>query len=177
MSRKNSSPCPPGIRKHCGLHPAPSPFLEGFWFCHFGSPRISAAMPTPGDGFQIMVSSRRGRLTPIRCEATQAHGLALVPTIILCEARGLWLFWVIRGGIGLTRRLGAQCSTRRLMSVWILSLEPERRRTDWPSTRYENLGEQLSSVQRSSGLRLQLFGVETFLLLPKCQGNGRDLPR
>src|SRR5215471_16140588 len=56
-----------------------------------------------------------------------------MPTIILCEARGLWLFWVIRGGIGSTRRLGAaRGSTRRLMSVWILSLEPERRRTDGP---------------------------------------------
>jgi hypothetical protein len=46
----------------------------------------------------------------------------------------------------------------------------------WPSTRYENLGEQLSSVQRSSGLRLQLLGIKTFLLFPKCQSNGRDLP-
>src|SRR5579864_8523393 len=35
-----------------------------------------------------------------------------MPTIILCEARGLWLFGVIRGGIGLTRRLGADGSTR-----------------------------------------------------------------
>jgi hypothetical protein len=26
-------------------------------------------------------------------------------------------------------------------------------------------------------LASQLFGVETFLLLPKCQGNGRDLAR
>ena len=31
-------------------------------------------------------------------------------------------------------------STRRLMSVWILSLEPERRRTDGATTRHENLG-------------------------------------
>ncbi len=29
--------------------------------------------------------------------------------------------------------------------------------------------------ERSSCLRLQLFCVETFLLLPKCQSNGRDL--
>src|SRR6266566_7938956 len=28
--------------------------------------------------------------------------------MILCETRGLQLFWVIRGGIGLTRRLGAK---------------------------------------------------------------------
>jgi len=33
----------------------------------------------------------------LRSYASQV--LALVPTIILCEARGLWLFWVIRGGI------------------------------------------------------------------------------
>jgi hypothetical protein len=51
------------------------------------------------------------------------------------EARGLWLFWVIRGGIGLTRRLGAACSsTRRLMSEWILSLEPEHRQKRWVTT-------------------------------------------
>ena len=69
-------------------------------------------------------------LDTIRCEAVQAKRWLKVPTIILCEARGLWLFWVIPGGIGLTRRLGAGVSTRRLMSVWILSREPERRRTD-----------------------------------------------
>jgi hypothetical protein len=35
---------------------------------------------------------------------------------------------LIRGGIGLTRRLGAELQhTERLMSVWILSLEPELR--------------------------------------------------
>ena len=99
-----------------------------------------------------------------------------VPTNILCEALGLWLFWVVRGGIGLTRRLGAECSTRRLMREWILSLEPERRRTDLATHKVGNLGDQLSSVQRSSGLRLQLFGVETFLLFPKYQSKGRDLP-
>ena len=57
-------------------------------------------------------------------------------------------------------------STRRRMSVWILSLEPERRRTDGPPLRHESLG-ALSSVERSSGLRFQWFGVETFLLFPK----------
>jgi hypothetical protein len=30
-------------------------------------------------------------------------------------------------------------------------------------------------VQRSSGLRFQLFRVERFLLLPKYQSNGRNL--
>ena len=36
-------------------------------------------------------------------------------------------------------------------------------------------GRPLSSVQRSSCLRFQLLCVETFLLFPKCQSNGRDL--
>jgi len=43
-------------------------------------------------------------------------------------------------GIGLTLRLGAEGSTRRLMSAWILSLEPERRRTDRLHPRHEKLG-------------------------------------
>ena len=38
-------------------------------------------------------------------------------------------------------------------------------------------GDHLGSIRCSSGLRLQLFGVETFLLLPKGQRNGRDLAR
>jgi hypothetical protein len=49
--------------------------------------------------------------------------------MILCETRGLQLFWVIRGGIGLTRRLGAERQhAERLMSVSILTLEPEHRK-------------------------------------------------
>jgi hypothetical protein len=67
--------------------------------------------------------------TPFDSEATQAKRWLKVPTTILCETRGLQLFWVIRGGIGLTRRLGAKRQhTERLMSVSILSLEPEHRK-------------------------------------------------
>ena len=56
--------------------------------------------------------------TPFGYEATQAKRWLKVPTKILCETRGLQLFWVIRGGIGLTRRLGAELQhTERLMSV------------------------------------------------------------
>src|ERR1700686_3394096 len=47
----------------------------------------------------------------------------------------------------------------------------------WPPPRHEDLGDHLGSVRYSSCLRLQLFDVETFLLFPKCQGNGRNLPR
>ena len=59
-------------------------------------------------------------------------------------------------------------STPRLMSAWILSLEPERRRTDGHHSGMKTWGSPESSVQRSSGLRFQLFGVETFPLFPKC---------
>src|SRR6202162_5110317 len=41
----------------------------------------------------------------------------------------------------------------------------------------KTLGDHLGSIRCSSCLRFQLFGVETFLLLPKCQSNGRDLAR
>src|SRR6266581_1631360 len=39
----------------------------------------------------------------------------------------------------------------------------------------KTLGDHLGSIRCSSCLRLQLFGVETFLLLPKCQSNGGAL--
>ena len=45
-------------------------------------------------------------------------------TMVLSETRGLWLFWVIREGIGLTRRLGA--TGTRLQAIGMLTLEPER---------------------------------------------------
>src|ERR1022692_5263278 len=41
----------------------------------------------------------------------------------------------------------------------------------------KTLGDHLGSVRYSSCLLFQLFCVETFLLLPKCQSNGRDLAR
>src|SRR5216683_1090423 len=99
--------------------------------------------------------------------------------MILCETRGLQLFWVIRGGIGLSRRLGAKLPhTERLMSVSILSLEPEHRKNRFgPPPRHANLGDHPGSVRCSNCLRFQLFCVETFSSLPKCQSNGRDLAR
>ena len=73
-------------------------------------------MPTP-----VFIPTRRFHEavvpTPFGSEATQAKGWLKVPTMILCETRGLQLFWVIRGGIGLTRRRGAKLQhTERLMS-------------------------------------------------------------
>ena len=99
--------------------------------------------------------------------------------MILCEARGLQLFSVIRGGIGLTRRLGAglqhtECLNERMDTL------PRTGASQEPIGHHrgmKTLGVHLGSIRCSSCLRLQLFGVETFLLFPKCQGNGRNLAR
>ena len=86
---------------------------------------------------------------------------------------------LIRGGIGLTRRLGAglphtECLNERMDTL------PRTRASHEPMGYHrgmKTLGDHLGSIRCSSGLRFQLFGVETFLLLPKCQSNGRDLAR
>jgi len=88
---------------------------------------------------QRLVPTRRFHevvvLDAIRFRSYASEGLAKVPTMILCETRGLQLSWVIRGGIGLTRRRGAKLQhTERLMSVSILSLEPEHRKNRLATT-------------------------------------------
>jgi hypothetical protein len=95
---------------------------------------------------QLLVPTRRFHeavaLDAIRSRSYASEELAKnVPTMILCETRGLPLFWVIRGGIGLTRRLSAERQhTERLMSEWILSLEPEHRANRWATTEAWNPG-------------------------------------
>jgi hypothetical protein len=44
----------------------------------------------------------------------------------LSEARGLVLFWVIRRGIGISRRLSADGTFVGLQAIGMLTLEPER---------------------------------------------------
>jgi len=140
MSRTNSPPPLRGKMRTGDLHPAPPPSWRGFWFCRCGSPRCSAAMPTPVAYPRPTVSCNGWCSTPFGPEATQAQRWLKCQPSSYVRLEGLWLFWVIRGGIGLTRRLRAECSTRRLMSAWILSLEPERRRTDGRPPRHENQG-------------------------------------
>src|SRR6202171_925392 len=99
--------------------------------------------------------------------------------MILCEARGLQLFWVIRGGIGLTRRLGAGLQHTEWLNECMDTL-PRTRASQEPIGYHrgmKTLGDYLGSIRCSSCLRLQLFDVETFLLFPKCQRNGRGLAR
>src|SRR6266480_2328384 len=49
---------------------------------------------------------------------------AQVPTMLLSETRGLWLFRVVREGLGSAKRLGAR-GTQRLTYQLRLALEPE----------------------------------------------------
>jgi len=64
-----------------------------------------------------------------------------VPTMVLSEARGLWLFRVIREGLGSAERLGAR-GTQRLTSQWRLALEPERLKnsTDHRPENFQGMG-------------------------------------
>src|ERR1700739_581633 len=75
-----------------------------------GAPTSTAGIPIAVAGLPLSSFMQRFR-TPIVAKRRKPS-VGLVPTIILWGAQGLWLFWVIRGGIGLTRRLGADSSTR-----------------------------------------------------------------
>ena len=86
--------------------------------------------------------------------------------MVLSETLGLWLSWVIRGGIGFTRRLGA--TGTRLQAIRILTLEPERLKNRLATTNKINGDGRGSFWRRSSGLQFQFFGVEVFSFLPKC---------
>src|ERR1700675_6757 len=98
MSRKNTSPLLSVRSRNGDLHPGPLLLGEDFgftlWIAACFSGHANPSRWSPLSGFM-----ERWRLTPISYEATQAKGLASVPTIILCEARGLWLFWVVRGAV------------------------------------------------------------------------------
>src|ERR1035437_555609 len=95
---------------------------------------------------QLLVPTRRFHeaavLDAIRLRSYASEALAKVPTKILCETRGLQLFWVIRGGIGLTRRLGAKTSAHRAPNERLDPLPRTRasQKPTWPPPRQENLG-------------------------------------
>jgi len=72
-------------------------------------------------------------------------------TKVLSETRGLWLSWVIRRGIGLTRRLSA--TGTRLQAIGMLTLEPERLKNRLATHQNEIAGDGRNcSPKRSSGL-------------------------
>src|SRR5271157_4716367 len=117
--------------------------------------------------------------TPFGYEATQAKRWLRCQPRSYVRLEAYSFFGLSEGGIGLTRRLGCQTSAHRAPNECLDTLPRTRASHEptWPPPRHENLGDHLGSVRCSSCLRFQLFGVETFLLFPKCQRNGRDLPR
>jgi hypothetical protein len=99
-----------------------------------------------------------------------------VSTMDLSEARGLVLFWVIRGSIGITRRLGAK-GHPCLQALRILTLEPERLKNRLATTRRRSPEMEGSSPETLKRLAILVFGVEAFLLLPQSQRNRCNLAR
>src|SRR6266705_7138295 len=77
-----------------------------------------------------------------------------VSTMDLSEARGLVLFRVIRGGIGITQRLGAR---HRLQAIVILTLEPERLKNRLATTRKNHRRWKGSSPETLKRLAILVF--------------------
>jgi hypothetical protein len=99
-----------------------------------------------------------------------------VSTMGLSEARGLVLFQVIRGGIGVTQRLGA---TGTVSSTGHSHTHPRTRASQnrLATTRKDPEMERALHPRRSSGLRFQFFDVEVFSLLPQRQRDRCHLAR
>ena len=81
----------------------------------------------PSRQFHLLVAT-----TPISFETIKPCGCT-VSTMDLSEARGLVLFRVIRGSIGITQRLVPR--RHRLQAIVILTLEPERLKNRLATTR------------------------------------------
>src|ERR1017187_3434188 len=97
VKEKSFSP-PLGKMRVWRLTSSPTTLLEGLlvwplWLAEHSSGEASPSCLSQLDGFMKRCS------TPFGYEATQAKRWLKVPTKILCETRGLQLFWVIRGGL------------------------------------------------------------------------------
>src|ERR1700730_3834290 len=118
MSRKKYFPLPSGETWMWWLASSPVSFLEGSLVCPLWIAAHFSGDTNPSCLSQLNGFMKQWCSTPLGYEATQAKRWLKVPTTILSETRGLQLSWVIRGGIGLTRRLGAELQhTERLLSA------------------------------------------------------------
>ena len=104
-----------------------------------------------------------------------SRGGCLGQHIGLSEARGLVLSWVVREGIGVTRRLSA---SGHFMPTGVKDTHSRTRASQEPIQ--HSLGKitgdrKGSYPRRSSGLRVQFVDVEVFSLLPQCQRNSCNL--
>src|SRR5260370_19258634 len=109
MSSNNSSPLL-SVRPRLVLASRPPPlrgedFGSNGWSATEYDRDTDRSCWSPLSGFM-----QRSRHHSLRSCASQP--LPQVLTIILCEARGLWLLWVTRGGIGFTRTLDSEGTTQ-----------------------------------------------------------------
>jgi len=97
MSRENS-PLAPLWGEFIRLASSPLLVLPRLPVCRVLLERDRTHCPFWPESFMMRWVAR-----PSAREATQAGVLARdnLPTMILCETRGLQLYWVVRGGIGL----------------------------------------------------------------------------
>src|SRR5260370_25916120 len=98
--------------------------------------------------------------------------------MVLFETRGLWLSCIVRGGIGCPGRLA--CFNARIGLTASVDTSPRIRASQEPDGHNQQWfprREQTLCQRRSSCLLFQMFGVETYLLLPDDQRDRCNLPR
>ena len=114
----------------------------------------------------ILVSFSAAGDAAVEFKRAASELVASEATMVLSEARGLWLFLVIREGIGC--KWVTRCrSTQGRTVLTDTPLEPSISRTRLPTTGENPRGwESLLHRRGSSCLPMQLFGVETYSFLP-----------
>src|ERR1700732_1190291 len=95
--------------------------------------------------------------------------------MVLSETRGLWLSWIVRGGLGWIRRLACLQHGPDLSDGYF-PLESGRLKNPTATARNGSQRERTLCQRRSSCLWFQIVGVETYLLLPDDQRDRGNLP-
>src|SRR5215813_563344 len=94
--------------------------------------------------------------------------------MVLSETRGLRLSWVIRRGIGLTRRLSAtQAHAYRRLGC--SPSNPSVSRTDWPPPEQDRRRWTELFSETLKRLVISVFLRRNLSFFPKCQRNRCDL--
>ena len=94
--------------------------------------------------------------------------------MVLSETRGLWLYSIVRGGIGFLRRLACVKHGPDFGGCYFPSKSSVSRARRSPPGNGSQ-GERTPSQRRSSCLWFQIVGVETYLLLPDDQSDRGNL--
>jgi hypothetical protein len=131
------------------------------------------ALEPSGLGFLYQRFSSPLRRSPSVPKPAKQNG-GQVATIVLSETHGLWLFRVIREGLGSAVRLGAR-GTQRLTNQLRLALEPECLENSTATAREDSHDGADSGPRHSSCLWFQMIGVEAHPFLPHDQRNRGNL--